>query len=98
MRKFRKLMGRFEGEGVITDPRNEDVRIMVHYQYSQWQEFTGTAPPIPTFKQIDGILTCTDTSALMKLWQEQRKMELETRERTFSIFLTDPSGEFTVTG
>ena len=97
MSKFRKLIGKFEGEGVITDPR-QNVRIMVHYQYSKWQEFTGTAPPIRTFTQINGTVTCTDASALMRLWQEQRKMQLETKESIFSIFLTDPSGEFTVTG
>ena len=95
MRVLQKLLASFEGTGFVTDPSNASVRMSVHCKYEYWQEYAGD-PPRPTFNRIVGILEAKDPLGFLRLWEEQKKLELRTDLRSFKIYLVNSRGEFIV--
>lgn len=91
MSRLQKLLGSFEGYGILADPQNTRPPLTVNCRFNAWQEYDRTTP---TLKYIRGFIETPALDAMKMFWQQHRQMELKTEGHTLNIYLLTPSGEF----
>jgi hypothetical protein len=89
----REFRGSYSGNGFVCDPTAQ-LCLPVQYVYEEWQKCAGSPHPqlsrVPTFVDIRGSLRTENVSALLRWFNEQRKLVLKTETEQFNIYLRTP--------